>query len=85
MVSDGIEKISRGLHHGERVKRKPIGGLGAKPRVGSRGNAPGGGSGGFKADGILLLKCTNFMSERGGLIHITIIRVSNGDNGERLY
>jgi hypothetical protein len=33
---------------GERVEREPTGGLGAEPPVGSRGKAPGGGSGGLR-------------------------------------
>jgi hypothetical protein len=38
--------IRGGGAHGERVEREPTGGLGAEFPVGSRGKAPGGGSGG---------------------------------------
>ena len=35
-----------GADHGERAEREPKRGLGAEPPAGSRGRAPGGGSGG---------------------------------------
>jgi len=64
----GGSRVCQGADHSERAEREPnegLGGLGAEPPAGSRGRAPGGGSGG-EAESFLSI----FMQKSGQKLRI---------------